>query len=244
MASSTDTSRAWFITGCSTGFGRALAERVLQRGYRCAVTARNPEQIQAIVAPYPKQALALALDVTNRTQMEQAVARAEAAFGSIDVLVNNAGHGYNAGVEEGEESAVRAMFETNFFGPWAVSRAFAPVLKANGGGAIVNVLSILSWLSLPGAATYSASKSAAWSLSNGLRNALREQGTQVLSLHVAFMDTDMTSKIPGPKASPDDVVAQTLAALEAGQFEVLADPLTQQVKQGLSTEAPPYAAAG
>jgi short-subunit dehydrogenase len=104
------------------------------------------------------------------------------------------------------------------------------------------VLSILSWLSLPGAATYSASKSAAWSLSNGLRNALREQGTQVLSLHVAFMDTDMTSKIPGPKASPDDVVAQTLAALEAGQFEVLADALTRQVKQGLSADTPPYAA--
>ena len=80
------------------------------------------------------------------------------------------------------------------------------------------------------------------SLSNGLRNALREQGTQVLSLHVAFMDTDMTSKVPGPKASPDDVVAQTFAALEAGQFEVLADALTRQVKQGLSADTPPYAA--
>ena len=120
MALSTDAAPVWFITGCSTGFGRALAERVLQRGYRCVATARDVAQIQAIVAPYPQHALAIALDVTNRAQLEHAVAQAESKFGAIDVLVNNAGYGYNSGVEEGEESEVRAMFETNFFALAAV----------------------------------------------------------------------------------------------------------------------------
>jgi NADP-dependent 3-hydroxy acid dehydrogenase YdfG len=112
---STDAAPVWFITGCSTGLGRALAERVLQRGYRCVATARDVDQIQAIAAPYPQHALATALDVTNRAQLEHAIAQAESKFGAIDVLVNNAAYGYNSGVEEGEENEVRAMFETNFF---------------------------------------------------------------------------------------------------------------------------------
>src|SRR5204863_10223212 len=123
----------------------------------------------------------------------------------------------------GSAAAARSELETNFFGPLAMSQAFAPVLAANGGGAIVNVLSVLSWLSLSGAATYGASKSAAWSLTNGLRNELRAQGTQVVGVHVAFMDTDMAKKAPGPKADPRDVVRQVLEALAAGHDEVLAD---------------------
>jgi NAD(P)-dependent dehydrogenase (short-subunit alcohol dehydrogenase family) len=226
-----------FITGANRGLGLAFAKAALAGGAKKVyAAARDPKSVKL------EGVHAIALDVTRPDEAEAAAREC----GDVTLLINNAGisrGGSLLGSPDAFESA-RAEFETNFFGPWAVSRAFAPVLKANGGGAIVNVLSILSWLSLPNAATYSASKSAAWSLSNGLRTALREQGTQVLSLHVAFMDTDMTSNIEGPKSSPDDVVAQTLAGLEAGQFEVLADPLTQQVKQGLSTEAPPYAAAG
>ena len=223
-----------FITGASRGLGLAFAKAALASGAKKVyAAARDPRSI-TLAGVHP-----IALDVTRPEQAEAAARDC----GDVTLLINNAGISRGAsllGSPDAFESA-RAEFETNFFGPWAVARAFAPVLAANGGGAIINVLSVLSWLSLPGSATYSASKSAAWSLSNGLRNALREQGTQVLSLHVAFMDTDMTSKVPGPKASPDEVVQQTFAALEAGQFEVLADALTRQVKLGLSTGQPPYA---
>ncbi|MGO4393231.1 SDR family oxidoreductase [Variovorax sp. M-6] len=223
-----------FITGANRGLGLAFAKAALASGAKKVyAAARDPKSI-TLAGVHP-----IALDVTRPEQAEAAARDC----GDVTLLINNAGISRGAsllGSPDAFESA-RAEFETNFFGPWALARAFAPVLAANGGGAIINVLSVLSWLSLPGSATYSASKSAAWSLSNGLRNALREQGTQVLSLHVAFMETDMTSKVPGPKASPDEVVQQTFAALETGQFEVLADALTRQVKLGLSTGQPPYA---
>jgi short-subunit dehydrogenase len=109
------------------------------------------------------------------------------------------------------------------------------------GGAVLNVLSVLSWLTLPGAATYSASKAAAWSLSNGLRNELRDQGTQVTSLHVGFMDTDMTRGLDAPKAAPADIARLALEGVEAGAFEVLADDISRHVKQSLSTPTPAYA---
>jgi len=159
----------------------------------------------------------------------------------LTLLINNAGIGRSSSfLAAGSADAARAELETNFFGPLALSQAFAPILKANGGGAIVNVLSVLSWLNLSAAATYSASKSAAWSLTNGLRNELRAQGTQVVGVHVAFTDTDMARTVPGPKAEPQDVARQTLAALEAGQDEVLADGLTRNVKQGLSAQPGVY----
>jgi short-subunit dehydrogenase len=132
--------------------------------------------------------------------------------------------------------AARAELETNFLGPLAMSQAFAPVLARNGGGSIVNVLSVLSWLNLPQAATYSASKAAAWSLTNGLRGELRGQGTQVLGLHVAYVDTDMARHIKGPKTDPNEVARQVFAALEDGKEQILADDLTRQVKQGLSAD--------
>jgi NAD(P)-dependent dehydrogenase (short-subunit alcohol dehydrogenase family) len=212
MASSTDTSRAWFITGCSTGFGRALAERVLQRGYRCAVTARNPEQIQAIVAPYPKQALALALDVTNRTQMEQAVARAEAAFGSIDVLVNNAGHGYNAGVEEGEESAVRAMFETNFFGLAALMKRVLPGMRARGYGHVVNISSIGGLVGNPGTGYYCATKFAVEGLSQSLAKEAGPLGIRVTLIEPGPFRTDFQGRSMTVPEKTIEAYAQTAGA--------------------------------
>jgi short-subunit dehydrogenase len=158
-------------------------------------------------------------------------------------VINNAGILRGSGfVGDDGMVAARAEFETNFFGPLAVARAFAPILGRNGGGAIVNVLSVLSWVSLPTSSTYSASKSAAWSLSNGLRQELRGQATQVLSLHVGFMDTDMTSNVTAPKTNPEDVVAQTFAALEAGKAEVLADETSRRIKQNLSAEPGVYLA--
>jgi len=224
-----------FITGANRGLGLAFARAALAAGARKVyAAARDPASITlAGVQP-------VALDVTNPAQ----VAAAAQACGDVTLLINNAGIARGAPLLGADAiDAARAELETNYFGPWALARAFAPVLAANGGGAIVNVLSALSWLSLPGAATYSASKSAAWSLSNGLRNELRAQGTLVTSVHVAFMDTDMASHVPGPKTAPDAVVHQTFEALEAGLPEVLADEVTRQVKAGLVAVPPVYAAA-
>ncbi|CAN7336023.1 SDR family oxidoreductase [Variovorax sp. LjRoot290] len=224
-----------FITGANRGLGLAYARAALAAGAKKVyAAARDPKFITL------EGVHAVALDVTKPEQVE-AAAR---ACGDVTLLVNNAGISRGSGLLSPEAmDTARAEFETNFFGPWALSRAFAPVLAKNGGGAIVNVLSALSWISLPGAATYSTSKSATWSLSNGLRNELREQGTQVVSVHVAFMDTDMASHVPGDKTSPDDVAKQTFAAVEAGLPEVLADAVTRQVKQGLVADPPAYAAA-
>jgi NAD(P)-dependent dehydrogenase (short-subunit alcohol dehydrogenase family) len=126
--------------------------------------------------------------------------------------------------------------ETNYFGPLLLSRAFAPILAKNGGGAIVNVLSILSWIAVPGGGTHSASKAAAWALTNWLRNALQKQRTQVLGVHAGPIDTDMASELTLPKVTPVEVVRQVLTAIEAGPDEVLADNMTRQVKAGLSDD--------
>jgi NAD(P)-dependent dehydrogenase (short-subunit alcohol dehydrogenase family) len=136
--------------------------------------------------------------------------------------------------------AARSEMDTNYFGPLLLSRAFAPVLAKNGGGAIVNVLSILSWVAVPNGGTYSASKAAAWALTNWLRTGLREQGTQVLAVHAGPIDTDMASELTLPKVKPVDVVRQVLSTLEAGRDEVLADEMTRQVKAGLSDEVGIY----
>ncbi len=121
-------------------------------------------------------------------------------------------------------------------------KAFAPILQANGGGALLNVLSVASWINGGELAAYSASKSAAWSLTNGLRHELRAQGTQVLGLHMGFVDTDLTNGIDAPKSTPEAVVRQAFDALEAGAEEVLADEITRQVKQGLSAQPGVYLA--
>ena len=159
----------------------------------------------------------------------------------MTLIVNNAGIARSSGfLAPGGIEAQRAELETNFIGPLLLARAFAPALAKNGGGAIVNVLSALSWVSSPAFATYCASKSAAWSLSNGLRHELKEQGTQVLSLHVGYMDTDMVRHVTAPKANPDDVVRDTVAALEEGRSEILADDTSRMVKKGLTAEPALY----
>jgi len=215
-----------FVSGANRGLGLAFAQALLAAGAKKVyAAARDPA---TVTLPGVQ---AIRLDVTNSADIAAAVK----ACSDVTLLVNNAGIARGSSLlAPGSADAARAELETNFFGPLALSQAFAPVLAANGGGAIVNVLSVLSWISLTGGATYSASKSAAWSLTNGLRQELRAQGTQVLGLHVGFMDTDMTKDITAPKSDPADVVRQTLVALEAGQEEVLADELSRQVRQGLS----------
>lgn len=223
-----------FVTGANRGLGRAFAEAALAAGARKVyAAARDPASVDLPgVVP-------VALDVTDAAQVRAAAERA----GDVTLVINNAGILRPASLLDGEAAiaSARAELETNFFGSWRVAQAFAPALAANGGGGIVNVLSVLSWLTFPGFAPYSASKAAAWQLSNGLRHELQAQGTQVTSLHVGYMDTDMASGYEGAKSSPADIARLTLAGVEAGLAEVLADDITRQVKQGLSAAQPPYA---
>ena len=220
------------VTGANRGLGLAFTQALLAGGARKVyAAARDPASVkQAGVVP-------VRLDVTNAEQ----VASAAAELGDVTLVINNAGIIRSSGFlgENGVE-AVRAELETNFFGPVHVSRAFAPILGRNGGGAIVNVLSALSWVAFPASSTYSASKAAAWAFSNGLRNELRSQGTQVLALHVGYMDTDMVRDVAAPKSKPEDVARQTLEALEAGQSEILADEVSRRIKQNLSAEPGVY----
>jgi NAD(P)-dependent dehydrogenase (short-subunit alcohol dehydrogenase family) len=220
------------VTGANRGLGLAFARGLLAAGARKVYgAARDPS---AITLPGVQ---AIQLDVTR----DDDVAAAARAHGDVDLVINNAGIARGSGLlAVGTIEALRAELETNVFGPLAVSRAFAPVLARNGGGAIVNVLSALSWVSLPSIATYSASMAAAWSIPNGLRNELRAQHTQVLAVHAGYIDTDLARHVTGPKVAPDDVVRAVLAALEAGQDEVLADEVSRQVKHGLSAEPGVY----
>jgi NAD(P)-dependent dehydrogenase (short-subunit alcohol dehydrogenase family) len=221
-----------FVTGANRGLGASFARALLAAGARKVyAAARDPSSVDI------PGVHAVRLDVTRPGE----VLAAARDFGDVSLLVNNAGIARGQGLLAGQASidALRAELDVNVFGPLAMSQAFAPHLAANGGGAIVNVLSVLSWLSVPGSSTYSASKAAAWSLTNGLR----AQGTQVVGVHVAFMETDMAAGFSGPKAHPDDVVRQVLAAVEAGEDEVLADDIARSVKQGLSAQPGVYLGA-
>jgi len=214
------------VTGANRGLGLAFARALVARGAKKVyAAAREPSSI-SLPGVEPVR-----LDVTDPAQIE-AAAR---AAGDVQILINNAGIGSATNLlgDRGVET-LRAELETNAFGLLGVSRAFAPVLKRNGGGAIVNVLSFASWVNVPALATYSVSKTAAWAVTNGLRAELRGQGTQVLALHAGFIDTDLVRRVPGPKLSPDDVARQTLDALEAGDVEVLVDAVSRQIKAGLS----------
>lgn len=216
------------VTGANRGLGAAFCRALLEQGAsKVFAGARNPDTVDV------PGAIPIRLDITSPADVAAAVAQC----GDTTLLVNNAGilTGTSVLAEDALDGG-RREFETNVFGTLSMCKAFAPVLGANGGGAIVNVLSVLSWLSIPGGALYSASKSASWSLTNALRLELIGQGTQVVGLHVGYMDTDMAAGVDAPKVSPDDVAAQTLAGIEAGAFEVLADDASRYVRGALSAD--------
>ena len=184
----------WLITGCSTGLGRHIAQEVLARGYNAIVTARDSVKVQDLVDEYPATALALALDVTDDTQVTNAVQQAEERFGRVDVLVNNAGYGYRAAVEEGEEPEVAKLFATNFFGPVAMIKAVLPGMRARRDGAIVNISSIGARISPPGSGYYSASKSALEAMSASLRKELEPLGITVTVVEPGGFRTDFAGR--------------------------------------------------
>ncbi|NNG22968.1 SDR family oxidoreductase [Telluria aromaticivorans] len=221
-----------FITGANRGLGLEFARQALAGGARKVYAgARDPSQVTL------PGVIPVALDVNDPAQ----VAAAAAACGDVTLVINNAGIANPKGLlAEDSIDAMQRMLDTNLFGVLRVSQAFAPVLAANGGGALLNVLSVASWVSAPVLAGYSVSKAAAWSLTNGLRNELREQRTQVLGLHVGFIDTDLTQGFDAPKLAPGFVVQRTFEALEAGASEVMVGDLTQAVKRGLSDEPGVY----
>jgi NAD(P)-dependent dehydrogenase (short-subunit alcohol dehydrogenase family) len=184
----------WLITGCSTGLGRHLAQAVLARGYNAIVTARDAGKVQDLVDAYPDNALALALDVTEDTQVTHAVRQAEERFGGVDVLVNNAGYGYRAAVEEGEEAEVAKLFATNFFGPVAMIKAVLPGMRARRDGAIVNISSIGARISPPGSGYYSATKAALEAMSASLRKELEPLGITVTVVEPGGFRTDFAGR--------------------------------------------------
>ena len=224
------------VTGANRGIGLAFTRQLLARGARKVyAAARDPA---TVTLPGVQ---ALRLDVTKPEEIAAAAQQAN----DVTLVINNAGIAQPGGFLADDSDAVaRRIFETNFFGVLNVSKTFAPVLKVNGGGALLNVLSVASWVNGGELAAYSASKSAAWSLTNALRHELAAQKTQVLGLHMAYVDTDLTRGFEVQKSSAEEIVQRALDGLEAGADEVLADALTQQVRQGLTAPRPAYLPQG
>jgi NAD(P)-dependent dehydrogenase (short-subunit alcohol dehydrogenase family) len=216
------------VTGANRGLGQAYARELVRLGAaRVYGAARNPAQVtEPGVTP-------VALDITDA----QRVTEVAAQCADVSLLVNNAGVlKYSTFIGAPSLDAARQEMETNYFGTLSMCRAFAPVLAANGGGAIVNMLSVTSFYTNPFNASYGASKAAGWSLTNGVRLELHHQGTLVVAVHAGFIDTDMAALVNVPKLSPESVAEQVFAAVEAGQVEVLADERTRTVKAELSRD--------
>ena len=214
-----------FVTGANRGLGRAFAQALLQAGAtKVYAAARDTNSVrQSGVTP-------IRLDVTDPAS----VVAAAAAASDAQIVINNAGITERKPLlgEDGE-ATLRRLMETNLYGILTVSRHFAPVLKANSGGALVNMLSALSWISPPNS-PYSVTKAAAWALTNGLRNELRDQSTLVMAVHAGYIDTEMTTTIDAPKARAEDIVARVIEGLLVGSEEVLTDDASRRAKLGFN----------
>ena len=187
-------SKVWFITGCSTGFGRELAKHVLELGYRAAVTSRNINDVKDIVAQYPDTAVAIKLDVTKPGEIKEAVQQAQSAFKQIDVLVNNAGIGYFGAIEESEDEEVRRMFEINFFGLANVTKEVLPIMRKQRNGHIVNISSIGGIAAFPGIGFYNATKFAVTGYSEALAKETAHLGIKVTVVAPSGFRTDWAGR--------------------------------------------------
>ena len=215
------------VTGANRGLGQHFAQQLLERGAaKVYATARNP---QTVTTPGVE---VLKLDLLDHVTIEAAAA----AAGDVDLLVNNAGVSSYQNLIRGDFAEIRRDMETHFFGTLSVTRAFADILGRNGGGAIINVLSALSWFSWNGVTSYSAAKAAEWSLTAGTRVELADQGTQILGVHLGAADTDMMAGYDGPLLDPADVVRATLDGMTAGDVEVLVDDWSRTAKAGLAQD--------
>ena len=212
------------VTGANRGIGAEFVEQLKVRGAaKIYAAARDASTVEADgVEP-------VELDVTDARQVEAAVRSA----GDVQVLINNAGISTGTALVTGDVAAIRREMDTNFYGPLLLTRAFAPVLRANGGGVILNVISALSWFTAPGAGAYAASKAAAWMLTDSTRLELASQGTHVVGVHMGLVDTDMARGMDAVKIDPADLARAGLDAIESGAQEVLADDWAKFIKSGL-----------
>ncbi|MFI2297699.1 SDR family oxidoreductase [Actinacidiphila glaucinigra] len=214
------------VTGANRGIGHAFARALLEHGAaKVYAGVRDPKSVT------DPDLVPLRLDVTDEAQ----VAAAAEVAGDVSVLINNAGvGGATSGLLTGGLDGARQAMDVNYFGTWAVSQAFAPVLARNGGGALVNMLSLASWVGQPQFPGYAASKAAQWSLTDALRKGLHGQGTLVVGVHCGFVDTDLSAWTDAPKISAASVAELTMEALADDRFEVLADEPTRSAKAALA----------
>ncbi|GGV82779.1 SDR family oxidoreductase [Streptomyces griseoloalbus] len=213
------------VTGGNRGLGDKFVQALLEAGAsKVYAAARDPRTITA------EGVVPIALDLTDHASVLAAAEQAQ----DVTLLINNAGSSTGAGILDGDFAAFRLEYDTHVLGTLDVTRSFAPVLARNGGGAVLNVLSVLSWLSLPQSAAYCAAKAAEWSITNSLRVQLADQGTHVTALHVGYMDTDMIASLDVPKADPAEIARIALEGLEKGLLEVVADDVSKNVQAGLS----------
>ncbi len=216
------------VTGANRGLGRRLANELVSRGATVYAGARNPD---AVDLPGAK---VVALDITDPAS----VARAVDIAGDVTLLINNAGSSTGTDLLNGDPAQIRLEMDTHFFGTLSVIRAFAPKISTNGGGSILNVLSVLSWVSFPRSGAYCAAKSAEWSMTNALRMQLAEQNIRVAGLHVGYMDTDMTASITAPKSNPADIAKIAIDGLEQDLFEIVADDVSREMQTALAGGVP------
>jgi len=215
------------VTGANRGLGRRFAEDLLARGAsKVYATARTPEKIDIPGVE------TLRIDIADPASVEAAAAVAT----DVTLLVNNAGITTYTDLVSGDLDKIRQELDTNFYGTLHMVRAFAPVLTRNGGGAILNVLSALSWFAYPGAGGYAAAKAASWNLTNSVRLELAPRGVLVTGLHLGAADTDMMAGYDGPKVSPAEVVRAALDGVESGAIEVLVDEWSANIKASLARD--------
>jgi len=199
----------WFITGCSSGFGRQIAQAVLARGERVVLTARDPGQLAEIAAPHGERALALALDVNDEQMIAGAVAAAERHFGRIDVLVNNAGYGYFSAIEEGEDVEIRRQFETNVFGLFSLTRHVLPIMRRRRAGHVINFSSIGGFMGFPALGYYNASKFAVEGFSEALAQEVAPLGIRVTIVEPGRFRTQWAGRSVAVSANVIDDYAET-----------------------------------
>ncbi|MCP3705541.1 oxidoreductase [Paraburkholderia sp. CNPSo 3274] len=202
----------WFVSGCSTGFGRELARAVLARGWRCVATARNKASLDDLAPEAGDRLLPVSLDVTDAAQIDAAVAAAQKQFGAIDVLVNNAGYGYQSSIEEGEEREIRAQFDANAFGLFALTRAVLPGMRARRKGHVINITSVAGLAGFPGSGYYAASKHAVEGFSDSLLAEVGPLGIKVTCVEPGPFRTDWAGRSLVQTASRIDDYAETAGA--------------------------------
>ena len=212
------------VTGANRGLGRHLAHELLARGATVYAGARNPDTVDL------PGAKVVALDITDPAS----VASAAEIAGDVTLLINNAGSSTSTDLLNGDEAQIRFEMDTHFFGTLSVIRAFAPKISTNGGGSVLNIHSVLSWVSFPRSGAYCAAKSAEWSMTNSLRVQMAEQNIRVAGLHVGYMDTDMTASITAPKSNPADIAKIAIDGVEQDLFEIVADDVSREIQAALA----------